>query len=375
MTQQSVTVQAPGRINLIGEHTDYNDGLVLPAAIDKLITFELEQNGTADHVSIIAADTGEEHFFNLSSLESSAQGWQRYMSGALIELQQSGAQIAGFTARFSGNLPIGAGMSSSAALVSSFVAGLNELFELRLTPWEIIEIGQRTEHKHVGLQCGIMDQFASIMGQEDHLLLLDCRDRDFRKIPIDTGDYRLLLLNTGVSHTLAESAYNRRRQECALGLSILQKRVPEITSLRDVTDDHLTTYYTDLPEVIYWRCRHVVSENQRVLDSVQCIQGNDMPGLGQLLLASHRSLQHDYQVSCEELDFLVELGSKQKYVLGSRMMGGGFGGCTINLVHKNHLTAFIDTASTVYERQFNIKLEAYQVHISDGAKRVAYEQC
>ncbi|MEL6655224.1 MAG: galactokinase [Bacteroidota bacterium] len=371
--RRKVKVQAPGRINLIGEHTDYNGGLVLPAATDKVFLFEITRNGTADQVQVVAQDVPDTFSFSLAAPATEVTGWTQYVYGVSRLLLEQGASLSGFDASFSSSIPIGAGMSSSAALACGFAQGLNELFELGLDHWGIIEIAQQTEHQYVGLQCGIMDQFASMMGREGQVVQLDCGDRSFQYVPIDTGDYRLLLLNTGVSHNLAESAYNQRREECATGLALLQKRIPNAKSLSELTSIQVQAHASDLPKAVYQRCWHVTTENERVSAAIKAIQENDLAQLGALLFASHSSLRDDYAVSCQELDFLVEQAQMCPGVLGARMMGGGFGGCTINLVHKDQLDRFTNQVTGAYHKQFGIDLHAYPVHISDGAKMIAYE--
>ncbi|MEL6832997.1 MAG: galactokinase [Bacteroidota bacterium] len=371
--RRKVKVQAPGRINLIGEHTDYNGGLVLPAATDKVFQFEITRNDSVDQVQVVARDIPDTFSFSLSVASAEVEGWPRYIYGVCRLLLEQGATLSGFDASFSSSIPIGAGMSSSAALACGFAQGLNELFELGLDRWEIIEIAQKTEHQYVGLQCGIMDQFASMMGKEGQVVQLNCGDRSFEYVPIVTGDYRLLLLNTGVSHNLAESAYNQRKEECTRGLTLLQKHIPNAKTLGDLASTQVQAFAADLPEAVYQRCWHVTTENERVKAAVEAIQQHDLERLGELLFASHNSLRDDYAVSCRELDFLVEQAEIHPGVIGARMMGGGFGGCTINLVHKDQLDRFTNQVTGAYHKQFGIDLHAYPVHISDGAKMIAYE--
>jgi len=265
-------------------------------------------------------------------------------------------------------VPIGSGMSSSAALECSFALALNELFGLGFDQWQLIKASQRAEHNFVGNKCGIMDQFAGVMGKKDHVMLLDCRSLDFQYFPLELGAYQLLLLNTNVSHSLASSEYNTRRAECEQGVHILQQEYPGIANLRDVNLKQIAAMEEQLPEHVFRRCRHVVSENQRVLDATKALLAGDFNAVGELMYQSHFSLQNDYEVSCPELDFLVQQTLDKDYVLGSRMMGGGFGGCTISIVEKERVAELVEEVSSVYSRHFGIDLTPVEVVIGDGAK-------
>ena len=368
---KTITVQAPGHINIIGEHTDYNDGFVLPGAIDKYITVSIHRNGTAHTANILESQGQSRHSFNLQNFAPLEEGWPNYVMGVVQELQKLGADIAGFDAAFEGNVPIGAGLSSSAALECSFATALNALFDLGFDKWQLIKASQAAENNFVGMQCGIMDQFASVMGEKDRVLLLDCRSLDYQTFPLELGDYQLLLLNSNVKHTLVSSGYNTRREECEEGVKLLKNLYPEITNLRDVEAQQLQTSQNKLPEQIYRRCRHVITENARVLQATKALQNGHLQELGELIFQSHHSLQYDYEVSCPEIDFLADLAKGTDYVLGSRMMGGGFGGCTINILEKKQTATFIEYASEQYQKQFGITLTPYEVSIEDGAKVIA----
>lgn len=365
---QKRLVQAPGRINLIGEHTDYNDGFVLPAAVDKKMTVQLERNGHPFLCRITAGDLKEEFEFSLQGFSPLDSGWQNYVMGVVHELQQLGAGLQGFDCRFEGDVPIGSGMSSSAALECSLACGLNELFGLGFSEWQLIKAAQMAEHHFVGTKCGIMDQFASIMGKKGQAMLLDCRSLEYEYFPLELGGYQLLLLNTNVSHSLATSEYNTRREECGQGVAILKKEYPGITSLRDISLEQLLAGKGKMPEHIYRRCRHVVSENQRVLEAARALSEGKHKALGQLIYQSHFSLQHDYEVSCPELDFLVQQALDKDYILGSRMMGGGFGGCTISILEKRQAAQFVEEVSWKYRERFGIAPTPIAVSIEDGAK-------
>jgi len=364
----TIKTQSPGRINIIGEHTDYNDGFVLPAAIDKATVVHLKKNGTASECSMIALNIGEVAYFDLNNFKPVESGWQNYMMGVVHELQKIGAKFTGFDCEFGGNVPIGSGMSSSASLECSLAFALNELFELGFDKWQLIKASQMAEHNFVGIKCGIMDQFASMMGKKDHVMLLDCRSLEYEYFPFDLGEYQLLLLNTNVSHSLADSEYNKRRKECEEGGKIIQQKYPTIKNLRDVTLDQLSEFKSSMPLTTFKRCYHVVAENQRVLAATEAMKNKDHQLLGELVYESHFSLQNNYEVSCTELDFLVQLTLDKEYILGSRMMGGGFGGCTISIIKKEMVGIFKTHAAKAYKERFDKDLTPYTVSIEDGAK-------
>lgn len=370
MNNHAVVSQSPGRINLIGEHTDYNEGLVLPAAIDKNSVFQLSKNGTSNQANIKATNVSEQFSFDLTNFSPLVSGWQNYVMGVVSELQKLGAKFSGFDGEFGGNVPIGSGMSSSAALECSLAFGLNELFDLQFDRWQLIKACQMAEHNYAGIQCGIMDQFASMMGKKNQAMLLDCRTLEFKYFPLELGQYEILLLNSNVSHTLASSEYNTRKAECEEGIAILKKLYPtaEIKTLRDVVYTMLPICREHFPEKIYQRCRHVVLDNSRVLKATTALKNRDFQALGNLIYASHHSLQNDYEVSCPELDFLVQQTMDYPYVLGSRMMGGGFGGCTINIIEKSRTEEFIHKISSSYRSRFGIDTTPYTVSIDDGTR-------
>jgi len=368
MKNNIVISKSPGRINIIGEHTDYNDGYVLPAAIDKASTFKMTKNGSKTNVNVKSIDMGNSYSFELDNFKPIKGGWENYVMGVAHELQNIGASIEGFDAEFSGDIPVGAGMSSSAALECSLAFGLNEMFNLGLDHWKIIKVSQMAEHNFVGIKCGIMDQFASVMGKKDHVMLLDCRTLEFKYFPLDLGEYELLLLNTNVSHELASSEYNTRRTECEQGVSILKAKYADIQNLRDVSLNMLQENTSIIPSQIFNRCHHVITENNRVLSATDALVKKDFKELGKLIYQSHFSLQNDFAVSCPELDYLVQLTIDKEYVLGSRMMGGGFGGCTLNLIEKKSRDQFIKLASEGYRNTFKMQLSPYFVSTEDGAR-------
>ena len=368
MTSEQIISRAPGRINLIGEHTDYNDGFVLPAAINYHTTFQLARHKNLYQCVVTANDLDQTFSFDLRNYVRKSGGWQNYVMGVVSELKKLGVPIKGFTGSFSGSVPIGGGVSSSAALENSLALGLLQLFPCKLDDWQIIKACQMAEHNFAGIKCGIMDQFSSMLGKKNHAMLLDCRSLEYEYYPLTLGNYELVLLNTNVSHELASSEYNVRRSQCEEGTDIIKNKYPSIQNLRDVTLEMLTKTRQDLSDVLYQRCHHVVSENARVMEATRALSSGKLEELGSLMYASHHSLSLDYQVSCPELDFLVNLTKNRSDVLGSRMMGGGFGGCTINLVEKQARDRLFEEATQAYHRQFKLALSTMVVEIGDGAK-------
>jgi galactokinase len=369
-TLTQVKVSSPGRINIIGEHTDYNGGFVLPAAISKSVNAEIKLNRHASRCTFHALDMNEKAEFDWAIDASAQTGWQNYLIGVIEELRKRGAKLRGVDISFSGNVPIGSGMSSSAALECSIAYGLNELFGLGFDKISLTEIAQKAEHNYVGTMCGIMDQFASMMGKADRVILLDCRSLEYKYLPLELGDYEILIYNTNVSHSLSDSGYNTRRQECETGVLVLQKHFPKVELLRDVTLQMLETVKEELSETVYQRCHYVISENNRVLAAMESLQAGNLKELGQLMYQSHAGLSKKYEVSCAELDFLVEQTYDKNYVLGARMMGGGFGGCTINLIEKNRSKEFVTESSVLYEEKFGFAPTAYYLSVEGGTKIV-----
>lgn len=354
---------SPGRINLIGEHTDYNEGYVFPAAVDKGIYLAIQK--TEKSLSTAEAlDKKEKIEFSLQSLKPTTAGsWINYIWGVISQLQNAGKKIGNVNLSFSGDIPEGAGMSSSAALENSIVFAFNHLFDLRLSKKEMILISQKAEHIFAGVKCGIMDQYASMFGKKDNALLLDCRTINARPYPVNFENYQLILINTNVKHSLSDSAYNDRRAVCESISKML-----DIKALRDATIPQLDTIKNKITAQDYEKACYVIQENQRVLEAAKAIERNDLNALGSLLFASHSGLQHQYQVSCEELDFLVEKAKESDSVIGARMMGGGFGGCTLNLIQKEKITDFVKRVSIDYQEKFKNSCSVYQVELSDGTK-------
>ena len=356
---------APGRVNLIGEHTDYNQGFVLPGAIDRNIQVAFAPNTTA-RLNLRALEYGEDYSFSLDDMHP-VKGWPTYLLGMIYMVMPEKCLPHGMDVLVSGNVPVGAGMSSSAALCSAFGLALNEFFKLGLSRMEIALAGQKTEHRFALLQCGIMDQFASLHGKAGHLMKLDCRTLEYEYIPFDFPGIRIVLVNSMVSHTLASSEYNLRREQCEAGVAILQKYNPAIHSLRDVKLDMLETHQKELDPVVYKRCHFIVKENQRLMDGCDFLKQHDLDAFGKLMYEAHNGLSKEYEVSCAESDFLVSAIKELKGVKGARQMGGGFGGCIITLVEKDSAELFINDIQEKYEREYGKTPDCYSMNISQGA--------
>ncbi len=360
---QPALVRSPGRINVIGEHTDYNDGFVLPTAIDKEIVFAIAPNDS-EICRIYASDLDESVVLQSSVFSPPSRGWAKYMAGILDLLRKSGHELKGFDCLFGGNIPLGAGLSSSAALSCGFAFALNELFELGLTRRDFVLMGQETEHAYVGLQCGVMDQFASVYSKSGNVIELDCRTLDYKYVPLGSA-LSFVLINSRVTHQLAESEYNVRRKQCEEGVKKIQTLYPEVQNLRDVSFDHLKYSKSLLSELEYKRCRFVLEENLRVHEAAQAITDNAINQLGKLMYASHRGLRHEYEVTCRETDFLVDLAVEYN-IAGARQMGGGFGGCTLNLASGNNFQDKIAKITSAYEDKFSITPEVIEVNLAGG---------
>ena len=356
---------APGRVNLIGEHTDYNQGFVLPAAIDKNIWLAMAPNNE-NHLSVRALEYREEYTFSLDDMHP-VKGWPTYLLGMIYMTMPGHRLPEGMDVVVTGNVPVGAGMSSSAALCSAFGLALNEYFHLGLSRLELALAGQKTEHQFANLRCGIMDQFASLHGKSGHLIKLDCRNLEYEYIPFDFPDIRIILVNSMVSHSLASSEYNLRRQQCDAGVAVLSKYDSNIHSLRDVRPELLEAHQSELDGTVYKRCRFIIGENQRLLTGCDFLKQQDIDAFGQLMYVSHDGLSMDYEVSCPESDFLVSTIKEMKGVKGARQMGGGFGGCTITLVEKDSADTFISGIQSSYERNYGRIPDCYSTIISEGA--------
>lgn len=362
---------SPGRVNLIGEHTDYNGGFVLPGAVDKGMVAEIIFNGT-DKVRAYALDLEESAEFGLSESDAPAQHWAKYIFGVCRELTKRGATIKGFDTVFSGDVPLGAGMSSSAALESTYAFALDDMLGLGFDKMELAKVGQATEHNYVGVKCGIMDQFASIHGKAGHLMRLDCKTGEFQYVPFDPEKhgYKVVLIDSCVKHELVGSPYNKRRESCERAVKAIQKKHPEVEFLRDARPEWLDEVIGELSQEDYIRAKYAIDEVQRLLDACAALAAGDYETVGRKMYGTHIGMSVLYEVSCEELDFLNEV-AKESGVTGSRVMGGGFGGCTINVVPAPKYDAFIDVVKTKYKAKYGIDCKVYPVVISDGARRIA----
>lgn len=362
---------SPGRINLIGEHTDYNGGFVFPGAVDKGIMAEVRPNGT-DTVMAYSIDLKDRVEFKVTDPEGSRATWARFIYGMMREFQALGVDVKGFNIAFAGDVPLGAGMSSSAAMESCFGCALNDLFaDNKISKWDIVLAGQATEHKYIGVNCGIMDQFASVFGEEGKLMRLDCRSREFEYFPFHPQGYKLVLLNSKVKHELVGSPYNDRRKSCENVVEALGKHFPEkkFETLRDAEMNELEAVKAEVSAEDYQRAHFVLGEKERVLTVCNALEKDDYETVGKMMFATHYGLSKEYEVSCEELDYLVEI-AQECGVTGSRIMGGGFGGCTINLVKDDRYDQFIHTATEKFTTKYGHVPEVYPVIISQGSHKV-----
>lgn len=365
----TLIVRAPGRINLIGEHTDYNDGFVLPAAIDKAIYFAIAPR-TDKACTVVSFDFNETFTFHLDNLVAQPRHWANYLMGVVDEVQKAGHAIQGFDLVFGGDIPTGAGVSSSAAVETGLAFCLNELYALNLPTMDMVKIGKAAENNFVGVNCGIMDQFASMFGKQDSVIRLDCRDLSYEYFPIKLPNHTVILCNSGVKHSLGDSEYNTRRLECEEALSILAQAYPLVKSWRDVSWQMLASQEVNMKENVTKRARYVVGEIERVVIACDALNASDLATFGQKMYETHQGLQHDYAVSCEELDFLVDQARNDEAVIGSRMMGGGFGGCTVNIVEKSQKDAFLNRIGDAYKSQYDIDLITYEVALTNGTERL-----
>ena len=357
-----------GRINLIGEHTDYNGGFVFPGAVDKGIMAEIKLNGT-NKVCAYSLDLDEYVEFGLNEEDAPSQSWSRYIFGVCREIIKRGGEISGFNTVFAGDVPLGAGMSSSAALESTFAFALNYLFNLGIDKFELARIGQATEHNYCGVKCGIMDQFASVFGKAGQLMRLDCKTMEYKYYPFHPAGYKLVLLDSVVKHELASSAYNKRRESCERAAAAIKVNHPEVEFLRDANREWLDEVKGVISEEDYMRAEYVIDEVARVLDVCDALERDDYETVGEKMYETHYGMSRLYEVSCEELDFLNNV-ARECGVTGSRVMGGGFGGCTINLVKDSLYEPFIEKAKAAFKGRFGYEPKVYDVVISDGARKL-----
>ena len=359
---------SPGRVNLIGEHTDYNGGFVFPGAIDKGIYAAIKPNGT-DKIRAYSIDYQAMAEFGICEEDAPKEPWARYIFGVVREMQKRGFKPKGFDTVFAGDVPLGAGMSSSAALESTFAFALNDIYNLGIDKFELARIGQSTEHNYCGVKCGIMDQFASIFGKKGHLMRLNCATMEFEYFPFDPKGYKVVLLDTVVKHELASSAYNKRRESCENACAHIAAKHPEVKYLSDATMTMLDEVKKEIPNEAYMCAKYVIGEKQRVLDVCDALEKGDYATVGDRMYGTHYGMSKEYEVSCDELDFLNDI-AKECGVTGSRVMGGGFGGCTINLVKEGLYDKFIATAKEKFYKKFGHEPKVYDVVISDGARRI-----
>ncbi len=362
----SLIVRSPGRINLIGEHTDYNNGFVMPAAIDYGTFFAIAEakDGVPEIYSLMFDQT-----FTLDGGQvkpSENVSWVNYLLGIVFQLQRDGYTLKPFKCVLGGNIPIGSGLSSSASVECGFVFALNEFNGLGIDKQEMVLMAQWSEHNFAGVKCGIMDQFASMMGRKGNVMLLDCQSLDYSYSPLNLGDYTIVLCDTKVKHSLVDSDYNRRRNECERGVALVQRYYPEVKSLRDVTEAMLEKHQAEFTGKEYNRCLYVVQEIKRVIEANNHLQANDLLAFGKKMYETHDGLSRLYEVSCPELDFFVDIAKQNEAVIGARMMGGGFGGCTINIVKSTAVKSFMEEIKISYKARFNIDAMIYPVKISDG---------
>ena len=360
---------SPGRINLIGEHTDYNGGFVFPGAVDKGIIIEIKPNGT-DIVKAYSIDLKDYVEFGLNEEDAPRASWARYIFGVCREMIKRGVEVKGFNTAFAGDVPLGAGMSSSAALESAYAYAINDLFgDNKIDKFELAKVGQATEHNYIGVKCGIMDQFASVFGKEGSLMRLDCRSLEYQYFPFKPEGYRLVLVDSVVKHELASSAYNKRRQSCENVVAAIAKKHEGVQFLRDCTLEMLAEVKEEVSAEDYMRAEYVIEEIQRVLDVCDALEKGDYETVGQKMFETHHGMSKKYEVSCEELDFLNDVAFDCG-VTGSRVMGGGFGGCTINLVKNELYETFITTAKERFKEKFGRSPKVYDVVISDGSRKL-----
>lgn len=364
---EKIAVRAPGRINIIGEHTDYNEGFVLPAAVPAAIYFAIGRRND-NKVNLYSTDFKQQCEFSLNDTQKPDLQWASYLFGVTKIIQQRGHKISGFNCVFGGDIPVGSGMSSSAALESGLAFGISQLNNLNITPLEMAKIGQQSEHEYVGVKCGIMDQYASIFGKEGKCIKLDCRSLQHEYANANIPGYVFILSNTMVKHSLASSEYNKRRSEVEEGVAKVKALHPEVKSLRDCTLDMINDIKSNISETIYRRCRFVIEENERVTKACERLNNGEIEEFGKLIYQSHYGLSQMYEVSCKELDFLVSQTESMDYVLGSRMMGGGFGGCTISLVKAENAEEFKKTIAKAYKKEFNIDPQFYQAVAENGVE-------
>lgn len=365
---QPIVVKSPGRVNIIGEHTDYNEGYVLPAAIDKAAYLAISLRDD-DEIHLVAKDLNETFSTSIQELKPIGDvSWPNYIIGSLAQFAKLNIPLRGFNAVLSSNVPMGAGLSSSAAVECATVFGLNELLKTNLDRVTMVKMAQKAEHEFAGVMCGIMDQFASMMGKKSQVIKLDCKTINYEYVPFNLEGIKIVLLNTNVKHSLASSEYNTRRNECAQAVKWVKEHEPQVNSLRDVTEEMLNKYVLPKDALIDKRARFIVQEIERLITGCKDLENGDIQALGKKMFATHDGLSNMYAVSCKELDYLVDYVRNNDAVIGARMMGGGFGGCTINLVKEEAIAELIATLQPEYEKAMQLPLTYYIASIENGTE-------
>lgn len=370
-SQEPHLIRSPGRINLLGEHVDYNMGLVLPAAIDKYIYIAIQERKDSQ-IHLYSLDYEELYESSVTEFKRSNKLWANYILGVVDQFVKRGENLKGFNMVFSGDIPQGSGLSSSAALECATAYGLQKLNGFSLDRMEMAKLAQAAENQFVGVNCGLMDQFASLHGRKNHLIQFDCESLEYSYFPFTSTDYMFILLNSQVNHSLASSAYNERREQCEKGVAMIREHHPEIKSLREVSPELLDRYVKQQDPLVYQRCTYIVNEIQRVQEASQALLDDDFIRVGKLMYETHQGLSQDYDVSCVELDFLVNHLKNNPAVLGSRMMGGGFGGCTINLIKKDRVDEIIADTASAYKKHTGLVMKSYKVNLVDGTEDLAF---
>ena len=359
---------SPGRINLIGEHIDYNDGFVMPAAIDKGIWFAVAANNT-NKVNFVSVDLNDSYSIEIDKIEKN-ESWKNYVLGVLHVLQEKNISFGGFDCVFGGNLPVGAGLSSSAAVEGGLLFALNTIFSFGMNRIEMALLAQKAEHGYPGVNCGIMDQFASLNGQKDHVILLDCTSLEYKHFPLQLEKYNIVLINTKVHHSLASGEYNKRRKNCEDGFKLLKTRLSEAKSFRSISSKQVVEQKDLLDAKTFDRCLYVTEEIERTQLAGKLLEENNLVEFGKLMFQTHDGLSKLYEVSCDELDFLVDEARKHSSIIGSRLMGGGFGGCTINIIEKEKTDATVNEITAAYFKKFNVHPEVYITNTSNGTYEI-----
>ncbi len=366
-------VRSPGRINIIGEHTDYNEGFVLPAAIDKFI-YVAASTREDDSIMLYAQAFKQDYQTTVYTVAPGEKGWPNYILGVVDQLQKNGYKVGGFNLAIDGDIPPGGGLSSSAAVECATIFALNELFALGLSRMSMVKMAQLAEHTYAGVKCGIMDQFTSMLGKKDHAIKLDCRSLEYEYVPLNLQGHRIVLFNTNVKHTLITTEYNNRRAQCEQGVAWVKEHGQNVSSLRDVTIEMLDKYVLEKDPLIYKRCRYVIEENLRLLEGCEFLKAGDLKALGKLMFKTHKGLSEDFEVSCKELDFLVNYVKENPDVLGARLIGAGFGGCTINIVKEEAIEQLTEEISRAYKNAMDLELTVYLAGIEQGTELIKDRQ-